>query len=391
MKTHRGRSDECYSKSLHSRAGKENLIVATILVVDDQPTSRQFLETLLGYQGHRLLHAINGEEALAMVPAETPDLIITDLIMPRMDGYEFVFQLRSNPAIARMPVIFYTAGYDVREVSDLARSCGVFHILAKPADPEVILSNVEAALQLRLPPLPCDRPDEIGWDQGVQTEHRQLLVNKLTQQMALMEREIAVRKEAEETITALNAKLEMKVMERTDRLKKTNARLRLELRENKRARLQIEEQTQQIRQQLSELELQKSQLAEANARLERLASTDGLTSLKNRRLFQVSLEQEFERARRYNLHLSLALVDVDQFKLYNDTFGHPAGDSALKQVAALLEKTVRHSDMVARYGGEEFAIILPSTDREGALMMAERLRETIETAQWPLRPVTISI
>src|SRR5204862_255516 len=87
--------------------------MATILIVDDRPTNRQFLLTLLGYSDHRLLEAANGADALERVRAERPDLVITDILMPTMDGYEFVRHLRADPDLAPMPVIFYTATYDI--------------------------------------------------------------------------------------------------------------------------------------------------------------------------------------------------------------------------------------------------------------------------------------
>src|SRR5205085_7620259 len=110
-------------------------------------------------------------------------------------------------------------------------------------------------------------------------------------------------------------------------------------------------------------------------KLQALAITDGLTGLKNHRAFQEKLAEEFERSCRQNLPLSLLLLDVDKFKHYNDTYGHPAGDQVLKMVAALLGETVRPADFVARYGGEEFVILLPGMDAEGAVTLAERVRE----------------
>src|SRR5262245_1514822 len=99
--------------------------MATILIVDDHPTNRAFLVTLLGYAGHRLLEAADGAEALEAVCATRPDLVITDVLMLTMDGYEFVRRLRADPAIARTQVIFYTATYLEREAQALARDCGV--------------------------------------------------------------------------------------------------------------------------------------------------------------------------------------------------------------------------------------------------------------------------
>ena len=125
-------------------------------------------------------------------------------------------------------------------------------------------------------------------------------------------------------------------------------------------------------------------------RLTKLATTDGLTGLLNHRAFQEALEQEFARARRYNTPLSLVLLDVDRFKQYNDTFGHPAGDEVLRTVASLLQANARISDSVARYGGEEFVVVLPNTPSEGAIVIAERFRVAIEANAWSKRAVTAS-
>src|SRR5260370_11908883 len=102
--------------------------MATILVVDDRASNREFLVTLLGYQGHRLVEATDGAEALALARAELPALVITDVLMPTMDGYEFVQQLRADPAIARTPVIFYTPHYPYREPQNLPAASALTHL-----------------------------------------------------------------------------------------------------------------------------------------------------------------------------------------------------------------------------------------------------------------------
>src|SRR5260221_14294621 len=117
--------------------------MATILIVDDRPTNRQFLVTLLGYGGHRLLEAANGAEALERVRADRPDLVITDILMPTMDGYEFVGHLKADPDLASIPVIFYTATYSEPQAKALADSCGVRIVLPKPCDPERILAAAD--------------------------------------------------------------------------------------------------------------------------------------------------------------------------------------------------------------------------------------------------------
>jgi diguanylate cyclase (GGDEF)-like protein len=127
------------------------------------------------------------------------------------------------------------------------------------------------------------------------------------------------------------------------------------------------------------------------AELEMLSTTDGLTGLRNRRAFDEKLLDEHQRSARSSQPFSLLLIDVDNFKSYNDQFGHQAGDAVLEEVARILQYTVRNYDMAARYGGEEFGVILPNTEKSGALELAERIRRAIERAEWVNRKVTVSI
>ena len=122
--------------------------MATILIVDDRPSNRAYLLALLGFTEHRLLEAEDGAAALQLVRAERPDLIITDILMPTMDGYEFVQRLRADRALAATRVIFYSAVYAERETVAMARSCGVQTVLSKPSDPQDIMSAVNAELGL---------------------------------------------------------------------------------------------------------------------------------------------------------------------------------------------------------------------------------------------------
>jgi CheY-like chemotaxis protein len=123
--------------------------MATILIVDDRPNNRQFLLALLGNSGHKVLEAANGLEALGLMQSARPDLVITDILMPTMDGYEFVTRLRADPQLATTPVIFYTATYSEAQAMRLAASCGVDTVLPKPSDPSRILAAVDQALHGR--------------------------------------------------------------------------------------------------------------------------------------------------------------------------------------------------------------------------------------------------
>jgi diguanylate cyclase (GGDEF)-like protein len=120
--------------------------MATILVVDDRSTNRQFLLKLLSYGGHTLLEAENGLQALELTRARHPDLVITDILMPLLDGYQYTQDVRSDPQIATTPVIFYTATYLQDEAALLGRNCGVTEVLLKPSKPQVILDAVSRAL-----------------------------------------------------------------------------------------------------------------------------------------------------------------------------------------------------------------------------------------------------
>jgi PAS domain S-box-containing protein len=164
--------------------------MATILIVDDLLANRQVLVTLLRHQGHRLIEAADGREGLAAVKAEHPDLVITDVLMPVMDGYELVRQLRLDPTTSRIPVVFYTAHYGEREARALALSIGVSDVLTKPAESAEVLKIVGRALgQVVLPKasdfsitltagmLPDVSPPPTAFDR----EHLRLVTNKLSE------------------------------------------------------------------------------------------------------------------------------------------------------------------------------------------------------------------
>ena len=143
--------------------------MATILIVDDHVLNRQFLTALLGFDEHTLLQAADGAEALALVASARPALVITDILMPQMNGYEFVTRLRADPALAATPVIFYTSTYSTREANAMARTCGVRWVLQKPAPPDQILQTVREALGLPptslgpfVPPEPAAAPTRLA-------------------------------------------------------------------------------------------------------------------------------------------------------------------------------------------------------------------------------------
>lgn len=168
-------------------------MAATILVVDDQAVNREFLSTLLGYRGYRILEAANGAEGLAATLANRPDLVIADVVMPGIDGYEFVRQIRSDDTIALTRVMFYTAVYHEAKARSLAQACGVTQVLIKPSEPQDILAAVQTLLGSA--GQPAGAVGRLEFEQ----EHKRLLTETLFEKVKELEeaneqlRELATR------------------------------------------------------------------------------------------------------------------------------------------------------------------------------------------------------
>lgn len=137
--------------------------------------------------------------------------------------------------------------------------------------------------------------------------------------------------------------------------------------------------------------IDRASLKEKAGEFEQLSLTDGLTGLLNRRYLEERLDEEIKRSSRHRFPLSLLMLDVDDFKSYNDSFGHPAGDEALKIAAEVIKDSLRNEDVAARYGGEEFSVMLPQTSADEASAIAERIRDRFESTKFPFRQVTVSI
>ena len=173
-------------------------LMTTILIVDDHSSNRELIKTVLSCRAYRVLEAADGSEGLATARIEHPDLVITDILMPTMDGFEFVRQLRADASLAQTRVIFYTATYLESEARQLAKACGVSHLILKPAEPKEILNTVHAALHLKEPAPLCNLT--AAFDR----EHLRLMTNKLSHKVDDLEetnlqltQEIGQRKRAE--------------------------------------------------------------------------------------------------------------------------------------------------------------------------------------------------
>ncbi len=241
-----------------------------ILVVDDMPANIKILGQAIRGR-HEVAVATNGRQALALAFSDPPDLILLDILMPDMDGYETCRRLKADARTKDIPIIFVTSK-DELEDETLGLELGAVDYITKPFHLPIVLARINTHLRLKM----------------------------------------------------------------------------------------------------------QSDL------LELLAKIDALTEIPNRRQFEERLRFEWQRSLRSGHPLGLIMIDIDDFKKYNDYYGHAQGDECLKQVAHILSRDLnRAEDLVARYGGEEFVVILSDTDIDGSVAVGRRLCEAIAAVKMP--------
>jgi two-component system, cell cycle response regulator len=256
---------------MNERTGIAAVEPGRILVVDDNQDNIEIIATRLRYRGYEILEAADGFRALAIVRESAPDLILLDVMLPDIDGYEIARRIKGDPALPFIPIILVTAR-DSTEDKVLGLDAGADDYLTKPINFPELEARVRSMLRIK--------------------------------------------------------------------------------------RLQDE-------------------LEEKNRELERLSISDGLTGLYNHRHIHGLLAEEFERVERTKDCMSVAMFDLDRFKLVNDTFGHQAGDRVLVELADILRDTAREIDRLGRYGGEEFLVLLPETCIDDAAVFVERVRREV--------------
>ena len=242
-----------------------------VLVVDDDPDKRHLLEVALAMEGYDVRTSTNGQEALSAIESYQPDLIITDVMMPEVNGYELARRVRENPSTRFIPIILQSATRIEAEDVRLGAAVGALGFITDPTDLELLLSRTRTLLDFKAYLDTC----------------------------------------------------------------------------------------------------------------EEAAFTDHLTGLANRRRFERQLAREIARTARYGHPFCLLLLDIDNFKKVNDSFGHEAGDETIRCLAKTLQEGIRGIDLAARIGGDEFALILTETDINRGLEVAGRLRQAIKTTEIP--------
>ncbi|MGE0108327.1 MAG: PleD family two-component system response regulator [Bdellovibrionales bacterium] len=400
---------------------------ARILVVDDTPLNVKLLAAKLAKDYYVVDTAASGPEAFEVIQKDMPDIILLDIMMPGMDGFEVCKKLKSDKTTAHIPVIMITALSDVKD-RVYGLECGADDFLTKPFNDTALFARVRSSLRLkmmrdewrlRLATLAGFGAVEDDYNDATPRQGRVLLLEELESDRKVIEE--ALRGVASEVVLATTAddlarqassgsfdllliSLDLPVGEGLSlcgriRAQESTRNIPVLLLAN-------DEEVEQVAKGLdlgandyllrpierSELVArvrtqfqQKQHYDRLKQKLEQnlsLALIDPLTGAYNRRYLDMHLPALFARCSQGKRPLSVVSLDLDHFKAVNDTHGHAAGDVVLKETVNRLQTNLRASDLVVRMGGEEFSIILPETELEIARMAAERLRLAI--AQTPI-------
>ena len=443
-----------------------------ILIADDSPTVVEMIRFILEKKGYSTVIASNGVEAINSVYKEKPDLILLDILMPKMNGYQVCRLLKGNKDTAYIPVIMLAAseqksdefwgiatGADEFFTKDLAmtqlagtiekilklkpyldRQAPTHAFQKKEISSEEILSRINILLDKKL--FESTVINEISKIAGASYNYEEtaksilVLLSRIVhyEAGALLIEEVGEKK----IVTFLNAEVNESVVKkiRKKMIEEINKEKPQEHRKSASFKIKIfneeyqsEKTTKNLKaffsvalrarggvigilalassktssfsnENLETLNIMADQISMVinnvclYQKINHLSITDGLTDLYNYRYFQDMLKREFERAQRYEFNLSLVMIDIDHFKIVNDTYGHQQGDMILRELGVRFKKEVRERlDTPVRYGGEEFAFILPNTDKKGVFFVAERIRRKIAECKFPGRekPLRITI
>ena len=416
--------------------------MAKILVADDNPANRAALAALLEAAGHEVVTAADGSEALAKAREASPELVISDVLMPRMDGYELARRLKLDPATAATALMFYTAYFAGRDATALAQAHGVARVLVKPSDNDAILRAVREVLSTR---------SETRFSgQDLDREHLRVLVDQLLEKTGALEaqsRRIQRLNRTLEVLSAVNALIvraseRQKLLEEACRIAVEKGGFRLAaiaLRESAARRLRpvaaagegsaerhferlelgtqpvlwndaqtgscvalplvvggetagalllespvpdfFDDEEMRLLQELAGDVSFALHHLEQKARMDYLAYHDSLTDLPNRSLFTERMSQALAAARREHRFAAAVFLDIERFRMVNETFGRKSGDELLRQVGARLRRAVRDQDTAARVGADHFAIVVAPFDHPGETThwLVERMTEAFAT------------
>ncbi len=418
-------------------------MTARILVVDDVLPNVKLLEAKLSREYYDVLTAMNGPDALEIIEREVPDIILLDVMMPGMDGFEVCERVKTNPNLMHIPVVMVTA---LSDSTDRVRGleAGADDFLTKPVNDIALFARVRSLIRLKIMMDElrlreatsnsfgvADSEDEKIEAEGgriLVVEDREIYARNINQ--ALDDRHtVSMASSADDAIAAARAgDLDLIIvslsLQDTDGLRLCSHLRSMEESRQMPILILVDDTPDQMERLVRGLDLgvndylirpvdQNELMARCRTQLRRkkyedrlranyhlsmtLAVTDPLTGLYNRRYLESHLENLLQRAVQDNKPIGLMAMDIDHFKVVNDTHGHAAGDEVLKEFAARVKRCVRFIDLAARTGGEEFVVIMPDSTQETCMAVAERLREAIAASPVVIAeqnleiPITVSI
>ncbi len=398
-----------------------------LLLVDDNTVNIKVLASMLRERGYKTAVATSGPEALTFVEKRLPDLILLDIMMPEMDGYTVCRQLKHSDRTKEIPVIFLSA---LSETADKVKGfeAGGVDYITKPFQQEEVVARVRNHLTIAhqtseikqqhaflqslidMMPNPFFYKDNTGEFLGC---------NRSFEEMTGISRNSIIGKKSLELSSdpaqdTLHEKIDQELLSHPGMVKYET---KITAADNDIHDAIVYKSTfpspegttagligliadiTELKRQEAKLKTSEQQIREINRKLEELVRIDPLTGIANRRHFEEVFIREWRRAVRYSDYISVLMIDIDHFKLYNDNYGHPRGDECLKCVAKIISDSLhRATDLAARYGGEEFIVVLPHTDEPGTMTIAQNIRKKLAEAALPhkatscgCKQVTVSI
>jgi len=405
-------------------------MTARVLVVDDILSNVKLLEAKLSAEYFEVVSAYNGLEALAKIAEHAPDIVLLDVMMPGMDGFEVCRRIKSDPKTAYIPVVMVTA---LDQPSDRVAGldAGADDFLTKPVDDAALFARVRSLVRLKMMTDELHMRETTGQSMGLLDPIGTLQDGNATGRILIIEdrpesvqwfasalapaNEVSSVDTFEETLVRVRGgdfdlivvSLGMRgfdglrlcsqlrsipearntpilvVVSEGDRRKLTQA-LEMGVNDYLTRPVDRNELVARVRTQLRKKRYSDRLRRNVQLSLE-MAITDQLTGLHNRRYMTSHLDNLMMQAAKSSKALAFVIMDIDHFKAVNDTNGHDIGDEVLREFAKRLGANIRGIDLACRYGGEEFVVVMPETDASFAYAVAERLRKSIETT-----PIEIS-
>jgi two-component system cell cycle response regulator len=403
-------------------------VTGLVLVVDDVPANVKLLEAKLSNEYYDVITAKDGYECIEQVKNRKPDLVLLDVMMPGMDGFETCRQLKQDAEVAHIPVVMVTA---LSEPSDRVQGleAGADDFITKPINDTALFARVRSLVRIKVLIDELRLRDQSGLQLGITPENLAISVDIADAQMVVIDDDavqarrlneklsgvgyhVQLFKESQPALEASKARTPDAIIISHELAEMDGLRLAMQFKAIESLRhvpiIMLVEEDQQhlmlkgldlgvndylvtpvdwnelfarVKTQIRRKRYQEALKSNYQESLS-LAVTDGLTHLYNRHYLDTHLKNLISQSLESGRPMSLMIMDMDHFKEVNDNYGHDVGDEVLKALSNVIINTIRSADLAARYGGEEFVVLMPETDSSRAYEAAERLRRKVEEARF---------